>query len=93
MGAMKNGCVCGVDYFDEDHPEEYCWREYGWRGDKSDIDKENNNGGRDGFRWEVKRMPCVTDTSASSWKRDSSGSKLSSQNQNEHLRKLLKTYR
>ena len=68
---MKNGCVSGVDYRDEDHPKEYfrreyCRREYGWRVDQGDIDKKNNDGGRDGLRWRVKRMPCPTDTSASS---------------------------
>ena len=37
---MKNGCVIGVDYFDEDHPNEYCQREYGQSRDQGDIDKK-----------------------------------------------------
>ena len=75
---MKKWCVRRLDYCDEDHPKEYCRREYIWRGDQGSIDKKNNDGGRDSLRWRVKHMPCPTDTSASSQGRDASGSKLSS---------------
>ena len=55
-----------VDFCDEDHLKEYCRREDEWRGDQGDIDKKNNDSGRDDLRLRLKQMLCLMDTSASS---------------------------